>query len=300
VLREDASALLASDVLVTREDIARAKVYVLQAEESDVDALAVPWLEKQVGRPPNLVDLDSPTARDDLKLAAKGYSLRLALYQAVWELVAAGELIPAGPPETWEATLTGRTQRGSNGLRLDGIKCAYPNRVHRPPLPNHPSTDPDIFLNGLDCMSLHAGIQAAVEQALCCFRRGLYLPATVMLAAAAEGTWLECGLAIATKLGDTKLGQLLNNQYVGLARKVLCITKALDQPTGKALLSAAGEGKARIDDAVLWTTTLRDRRNTLHWGKARSFIAEHSDTASLLLATPMHLSTLESIRKACL
>jgi hypothetical protein len=299
MLPQEASDRLVAAVLVTREDIARAKAYVLQAKESGTDALAELWLQEQGEKIPKEIDIDSSAAPEVLRLIARTCSLRLAMYQAVGELVAAGELIPAGQPETWQPHLTWRTQHGGGGLTLDRINCAFPAKIHQPPLASQPPTDPDIFLQGLDSKSLHPGIRAAIEQALGCFRRGLYLPATAMLAAAAEATWLECGFAIATKLSDAKLQVLLNDQYISISRKVTEIQKVLAQTNGGTLLKAAGESTAKIVDAVLWTTTLRDRRNALHWGKARSFIAEHSDTASLLLAAPLHLGTLESIRKVC-
>jgi hypothetical protein len=77
------------------------------------------------------------------------------------------------------------------------------------------------------------------------------------------------------------------------------IRKALEQPAGRLLLNTAGVTIARVNDAELWTTTLRDRRNALHWGKAKNFVADHSETGILLMAAPMHLGTLETIRMAC-
>jgi hypothetical protein len=74
-----------------------------------------------------------------------------------------------------------------------------------PPFATKPPTDPDISSKGWNCASLHDGILEAIEHALLCFQRGFYMPATAMLAAAAEATWTECGVAIAKKLSDTRL-----------------------------------------------------------------------------------------------
>jgi len=41
----------------------------------------------------------------------------------------------------------------------------------------------------------------------------------------------------------------------------------------------AGQAIARIYDAGIWTTSLRDRRKALLWGKSRSFIADYAETA---------------------
>jgi ribosomal protein L19E len=64
-------------------------------------------------------------------------------------------------------------------------------------------------------------------------------------------------------------------------------------------LKSAGQSAARIADAEVWMTALRERRNSLHWGKAKSFIADHSETATLLMAAPLHIGTLECIRTQC-
>lgn len=162
-----------------------------------------------------------------------------------------------------------------------------------------PPTDPDLFLQGEDCVALHPGIREAISQSLGCFRRGLYLPAIVMLAAGAEATWIECGTGVAVKLGNTKLQAVVADPFVSLSRKITELRKARESPTGRNLLKAAGSNLAKVTDAEIWTTTLRERRNAVHWAKAQSFIAQHSDASSLLLAAPLHLSTLEAIRRAC-
>jgi len=152
---------------------------------------------------------------------------------------------------------------------------------------------------GVDSKTLHGGIREAIEQALLCFRRGLYMPATAMLAAAAEATWTECGAAVAKKLANAKLDATVSDPYASISKKVAEIRKALEAADGKELLKAAGRGGADVVNAEVWTTALRDRRNALHWGKAKSFVADHSETASLLMGAPLHVGTLEAIRAAC-
>lgn len=295
--REEASSKLASALSVTREDVARAKDFILAADERSADALAEEWVRVQVGSIPKDVDVHSASADDTLDLLAKAYSLRLAFYQAVWELVAACELLPSGT-DSWQPSVTARDPSGSNGLQLDTIGCVFPRVIQRPPLRSNPPTDPDVFLQGAPCAAFHDGIREAVSQSLACFRRGLYLPAIVMLAAGAEATWVECGSAVATKLGNRKLGVVIEDPFASISRKVAEVRKSLEGPASKDLLKAAATSLARIRDAELWTTTLRERRNAVHWGKMQSFVAQHSDASSLLLAAPLHLRTLEAVRMA--
>jgi hypothetical protein len=125
------------------------------------------------------------------------------------------------------------------------------------------------------------------------------MPATVMMAAAAEATWIECGEALAQKLGHAKLQQVVRNPFDSISKKVAEIRKVLRDPGGAAIVKAAGQSDAQLNELETWTNVLRYRRNALHWGKAKSFVVEHSDTANLLLGAPIHLRTLEAIRAAC-
>lgn len=293
----DATKTLADAVVVTREDIARAKTYVLVNRGGRTDELAERWLQEQGLGIPRSIDGDSPNLTETLGSTARSISLRLALYQAVCELVAAAELIPSGSIDRWPVSITFKTQRGSTGLRPE-IACSFPNTIERPPLVSEPSFDPDIFLQGVNCNQLHPGILEAIEQALGCFRRGLYMPATAMLAAAVEGTWTECATAVAKKLGSAKLEAVVNDPLSSISKIVLESCKALETPEGKALLKAAEQNISKVRDAEVWTTALRFKRNAIHWSKAKSFVADHGETGTLLMAAPMHLGTLEAVRCA--
>ncbi len=294
----EASDTIVSRIIVTRDNIARAKVFILAAKESRTDALAEQWLQAEVGAIPKEVETHSAAADDTLSLLARAYSLRLAFYQAIWELVCACEFFPSST-NNWQPSVTWRNPHGTGGLQLGTVNCIFPTTIQRPPLPAEPSTDPDVFLQGADCVSLHQGIREAISQSLGCFRRGLYLPAIVMLAAGAEATWIECGTAVAVKLVNKKLSTVVEDPFASLSRKVTEIKTALESPNAKGLLKAARTNLAKVTDAEVWTTTLRERRNAVHWGKAQSFIAQHSDASSLLLAAPLHLGTLEAVRRAC-
>jgi hypothetical protein len=296
---EEAANRIRSAIDVTRGDIARAKHWLVEIRGGAMHELPNQWLAGQGFTPPKEVDTDSAQCAERLVEFTRACSLRLAFYQAVAELVAAGELIPAGPPATWQASLGYHTSRGAGGIRLDQISCSFPAKIERPPLAPELAGDPDLFLAGIELATLHPGIREAIEQALGCFRRGLYMPATVMLAAAAEAAWTECAAAVAKQLTGSKLDTIANDQYASISKLVAEVHKALQHPDGKALLKLAGEPIAKIRDAEVWTTALRDRRNALHWSKANSFVAEHSDTATLLIAAPLHLRTLERVRLAC-
>lgn len=295
---DEASRFLLSLVKVEREDIARAKNWIMANDGSNVSGLADQWLKEQSLEAPRSVDTSAATCADILTSVARCYSVRLAFYQATWELIAASVLLPA-TVNRWEPSLEYRTSHGAGGINVRQVGTSFPEQIVWPPLRIVEPADPDIFLKGIDFKALHSGIVEAIQQSLTCFRRGLYMPATVMLAAAVEATWTECGTAVATNQSDPKLAATVADPYTGIAKLVSHVRKALEHKNAKPLLSKAGVGIHHVTDAEIWTTALRHRRNALHWGKARSFVVDHAETGTLLMAAPQHLETLEAIRVAC-
>lgn len=295
---EEAGRQITDAAVVTREDISRAKSFVFQAENLATDALADQWLASQGAVASREIHLDSAVAVDEIALFSTSCRLRMALYQALWELVSCAELLPSGETAMWAAQATWRTRHGGGGIPLQRLSCPYPRSTQRTPLASQPVKDVDIFLKDFDS-GLHAGVREAVKQSLACFRRGLYLPSIAMLAAGVEAAWSECGAAVATCLADAKLQSALLSPVSSVGKKITETRRALDTHQGKSVIAAAAISRSRIDDAELWTTVLRERRNALHWGKAKSFLADHNDAADLLLGAATHLATLEAIRKAC-
>lgn len=295
---EQAGAFITSRVSVTREDIARAKSWIVRAEGSNVSEMADEWLRQQDIEDIRRINTDSQDCEEILTGIARTYSIRVAFFHAVWELIAAGVVVASDPSGRWEPQLEYRTSHNAGGVQMPSLGFPHPSKITRLPFGVEPA-DPDIFLDGIDCKTLHSGIVEAVEQSLICFRRGLYMPATAMLAAAAEATWMECGGAVSKSLSDAKLTATLSDPFVGIARVVSDVRQALSQKGAKPLLQKAGLTIHQVTDAEIWTTALRDRRNALHWGKAKSFIADHAETGTLLMAAPLHLKTLEAIRTSC-
>ncbi len=297
--QEQAAKYVLDAIAITREDIARAKTWILTTKGSNTQGMVDDWLRQQGIADLREVDTDAEDCKDSLATVARAYSIRLAYYQATWELIGSGFLVSYTSTGHWDPPLGYKTSRGGGGIPVEAISCPYPERIYRLPSASTQPADADVFLSGIDRKAFHSGILEAIEQSLTCFRRGLYLPATVMLAAAAEATWMECGGAVATNLSDPKLSGVLADSFVSIAKIVSVVRRALETKSAKPLLQKAGLTIHQVVDAEIWTTALRDRRNALHWGKAKSFIADHSETGTLLMAAPQHLGTLESIRVAC-
>ena len=175
---DEAIRLLSETVKATREDIARAKAWLVQTKGGTTQQLVEEWLTPQQAVVPvnAKVDLYADDSAEQIAKCARAFSLRLSFYQAQWELIAAGELFPRDTFDNCQASLGYHHQGYSGGLDIKGIGCPFPRAVMRPLLADIPPTDPDIFLRGVDCTTLHDGILEAIEQALLCFRRGLSCP----------------------------------------------------------------------------------------------------------------------------
>lgn len=294
-----AASHVQSRIEVTRELIARAKHWLTTDCSGSTEELVHAWLKEQCLVEIREINLQSPTVEDDLSALAKSYGARLSFYQAIAELIGEGRIIPASLPRRWEPSSTYADRGNRGGLPFRNFGFSYPERIEPSPFRLDTPVDVDIFLAGVNCSGLHSGIHEAIEQSLLCFRRGLYLPSIAMLAAAAEATWSECAKAVAKNQSNIKLAAKVGDPQVGFGQIVAETAKILESGEAKPLLQAARQSRSQLSEAVVWTTVLRDRRNALHWGKAKSFIADHCDTGVLLMAAPMHLGTLEAIRLAC-
>lgn len=286
-------------VVVRREDIVRAKQFIIQDKASNTDGIVKHWFSAVKISSPDLLVFPSSDLSNGIADTAREFSLQIAVYQAVWELIASGEVVAIAPVKDWLPGFSFRIHNMSTSRHIDSLKTYFIPEIYRLPRVESPPRDADVFLEGVGVATLHPGIRSAVEQALGCFRRGLYLPAIAMLGAATEAAWTECGRAVGKKLAVTKLEECMQKPLTGIGKKVSEIRKVLESEKGRTLIKDAGRAINNVLEAEQWTSLLRDKRNALHWGKAGTFIAEHSDTASLLMAAPIHIATLEAVRVAC-
>ena len=116
-------------------------MFILAASEPKTPTLAEQWVRDAIGSIPTEVELHSATADDTLSILARAFSLRLAFYQAIWELVCACELFP-GSIESWRASVTWRTSHAAGGLQLDTVNSLFPGTVQRSMMAGAPPDRP--------------------------------------------------------------------------------------------------------------------------------------------------------------
>ena len=302
---DEAARFISERVRVDRVDIVTAKAFVLNASEVDTMRLADAWVNERIGMLGKKVRLDADQPERVLEEHSKAIALRLACFQGIWELVASGLLFPAGPSAGWTAQLGWETPRGGGGLSLDHIRFNYLEKVVRP-LTEAPSTlaDADLFLRELDLPDLEQGVSAALALAVSCLRRDLFVPALAMLAAAAEGAWIESGKALveaATRQDRAvqKARDVLTDDLAGIGQKVQVVTDLyIRQDLFQEVRRRSEVSVSQLQEVASWTSVVRDSRNVLHWGRAAAIRNDYAKTASLLMAAVQAMKTLESIRLA--
>jgi hypothetical protein len=88
----------------------------------------------------------------------------------------------------------------------------------------------------------------------------------------------------------------VKDSYVSISKKIAEIQKSMRKPDGKLLLKKACRSTADVDNAEIWTTNLGSAETHCIGGRRKVFIADHSETASLMMGVPLHIGTLEAIR----
>src|SRR5262245_28448234 len=106
---EQAGAAITSHISVMREDIARAKSWILRASGTNVSGMADEWLRCQQFAEIRTVNTDAADCPEILTGIARTYSSRLSFLRAIWELINAGLLVPAGGNEYWQPQLEYKT-----------------------------------------------------------------------------------------------------------------------------------------------------------------------------------------------
>jgi len=107
---EEIPNYIRNNLTVLREDIARAKSYLIKHVNGRAENLAASWLKDQGIEQPYQINTDNEAQIQSIVLA---FSLRKAFYQAVFELVASGDIVLTEAVTKFEPSL-GFTQGGDS------------------------------------------------------------------------------------------------------------------------------------------------------------------------------------------
>ena len=184
-----------------------------------------------------------------------------------------------------------------------------PGRVRRSPSSlvegNHYLTDPDLYAATLAISGLHPDVASALRESILCFRQEFYTASLAMLGKASEGAWLDLAAALLSFVGSTvgkkyaKQQATLDDPMQGAQRKVDAVLAIFNhQDDFGALAATAGVKPADLREAAIWSDTVRDSRNTLHFGVSPATPNTYEKVTVLLLASVPRIRLLYRLKAA--
>ncbi len=313
-----AAAALAA-VTPSRTDVIAMKAEVLRrltdgepvhAEEVLVDPAAPPHERPDSNRHVVLgVSGDDDRERMEADRVVLYWRRLAACTEAVAELLAQGLIVPCQPLEQRSFRAPFSEQTATIPVERPGTRggVSFPHGLPQIPAehrgyrlvhglrgrPPH-LFDADLFTAGLMALELDDRVRRTIEESLNAFRRGLYLAAASLLAAATEGAWYAAAVPFVDK--DRKLGEAMERDR----------TADVQTRVANHLRDGAdGRDRARTDGLEVHARLMRDIRNYgLHPrstvdDELERFFSEEA-VALLVLNTHHHLVTLAELGETAL
>jgi hypothetical protein len=313
---DQAEGFVQGQVRVTRQMVVQAKLLFLAQSETRTAALLDRLREAvETKKPPTVVINQQVEFLPTLRQLAAWISWTLAGCEAIWELIHANLRLPRGTQDTgdlggvnWTTVVPGSGGQNS-GWNFSNLSLLVPVEIHKPPsarnAPDEPLADADLFLTEIAVPGLHAEVEEALREAVRCFRHELYTASLAMLGKAAEGAWIELGLSLLRRpeaqatLDADKLRANLESPKLGIAKKIGEVVKLYERhDICGALWARAGVRPQDLRNAVIWADTVRDSRNTVHYGVQPAMRNSYDKVAVLLVAAVAHLRVLYLIINA--
>jgi hypothetical protein len=305
-------------VVVTRQDIAIAKTFILNHFSPESSKLMRRFLEHvQAQSPDQFVVHESVDAEPQIRQVASFLSWRLAFSEALWGLIGQALIFPARSSfyedevyQQW-TTVVRNSGGQSAGWRFDEYRVALPSTISLAPSlqGNKPSplSDGDLYLTELGIPDLPSDVEDALRQAVLCFRQELYLPAVAMVGLASEGSWIELGLALLQanptdgRLTPEKRQQTreqLTSPFTSILRKMEMIVDLYKRQDIYANVASKSHKPQDLGIVLNWSNIVRDSRNALHYGTDPSSRNTYEKVAALLLGANQNLKVIYSVRRA--
>ena len=313
----EAKKLILERTVVTPQRVVVAKAIVLSAcqKTSSSDDLIAAVLEANgVVMPKQVVIHPSVDPVSALMAAGDALSWSLAAKEAIWSLIHGGYLIPmadlhgSAPSIGWTTVIPGSGGH-SSGWSFEELTIPVPNQVRRAPSligsNDQFLAEPDLYLHTLGIPNMHAEVASAFREAVRCFRHELFTAALTMLGKASEGAWLELGASLLPYVPSNqqsifnKQRAVLEDPMVGTYRKIEAVLTVFDRQDIFSPLSALSGIKPReLHTVAVWSDSVRDSRNTIHFGVSPATPNTYEKVAALLIGTAPNVRILYRLKEA--
>lgn len=316
--KEEAKAKIIDQISITRQMVTIAKANLLELLASQLGtyhAISMLLENLDARMPEKLILNPAVDPLPNIAKAAKSISWQAAASEAVWELIHDNYVIPTslnlpgGSINLEWTTVYERSGGDSGGWAFDEYRIPVPTTVTLPPSRRSSSeflVNPDLYLHNLDIQNLHSDIELALREAVRCFRYDLFTASATMLGKASEGAWLELGAALINALpaSDTTYVRRqkddLENPALGIGKKIEIIVSLYErQDLYSPIAERSGVSVQELRTAASWSDTVRDSRNTIHFGVEPSVPNTYEKVAALLLGAVPYLRIIYRVMVAC-
>jgi len=304
-------------VVVTPQRVVIAKAIVLNASEnksSSEDLVDAVLKANAVVVPRQVVIHPSVDSMPALMTAGDALSWLLAAKEAIWSLIHGGYLIPmadfheSAPSIGWTTVIPG-SGGTSSGWTFDELSISVPRRVRRAPSLAGSNdqflAEPDLYLHTLGIPNMHMEVASAFREAVKCFRQELFTAALTMLGKASEGAWLELGASLLgyaqsqQQIVFNKQRVVLEDPMIGTYRKIEAVLTMFDRQDVFGPLSVSSGIRAKELRAVaVWSDSVRDSRNTIHFGVSSAIPNTYEKVAALLIGAAPHVRIIYRLKEA--
>lgn len=262
-----------------------------------------------------IVIQDSVDSIPSLEKIASFISWQAASAQAIWELIHENFLIPGSPEFTvdnlhvsWTTVVPGSGGH-SGGWNFSEFFLPVPRIVLRSlsiiDAEDQFLSNYDLYMNNLQINNVHPDIRLALQEAVKCFRHELFTAAVTMLGKASEGAWLELGASLMKYVPTEqvssveKIKRTLEDPTIGIGKKIDEIVKLYERQD--IFLPLTEKSNIRLQElriSATWSDTVRDSRNTIHFGVEPSTSNTYEKVAALLLGAVPNFRILYSLKSA--
>lgn len=317
--KKQAQEEISTRVEVTRQMVTVAKTHVLDIAQgtSKGHELIQEGLKRLKEEMPDEVVLhDSVDPLESIKSVAASISWRIAFSEAIWELIHSNhlvqtslELIAEGIHINWTTVVKGGSGH-SGGWNFGEYVLPVPRTISRPPStasePNSYLSNGDLYLAELDIVGIHPEVEASLREAVLCFRHELYTASCAMLGKATEGAWLDLGASLADWPPDSQASAIasirerLEDPYLGIAKKIEDVIALYErQDIFQDLSEKSGVSLNDLRHVSTWSHTVRQSRNTIHFGVEAPTPNTYEKIAALLLGAVPNLRVIYRLKNAC-
>lgn len=312
-----AKKLVLDRTVVTPQRVVVAKAIVLNAcqkTSSSDDLVAAVLRANGAAIPKQVVIHPSLDPMPALIAAGDALSWSVAAKEAIWSLIHGGYLIPmadlhGGAPSIGWTTVIPGSGGHSSGWTFEELTIPVPSQVRRAPSSTGSNdqflAEPDLYLHALGIPNMHAEVASAFREAVRCFRHELFTAALTMLGKASEGAWLELGAALLVYVPSSqqsifsKQRAVLEDPMMGTFRKMEAVLTVFDRQDIFGPVSVlSGIKPKELRTVVVWSDSVRDSRNTIHFGVSPATPNTYEKVAALLIGAAPNVKILYSLKEA--